>query len=456
MPVQFAYTQLPNTIPGSSWRNAFSPAALGALPAQLGGGVFLLDCRIELAPFPTKVKFFVPPGTVAISGGVTYGTTSNPIRAVIKFRTPPTTAVETISASTPGVYGHIGLMDAPMDGVMRNGEEPKFFAAFALNFISIMNQSNGIAPPMETGGYMYCDFAYPDDNATSVVFKVYVQKDTYTKWWNRIHVWDGLGFPREDIDSHIATDDPTVIPPEGVLGPSGTVVPPLTGIRVEPSVLNVQLGETTSCFVYPVPPTAALTECTTNTPSLIQLAVGADANPAVRQTWVVQEPAGSSLPAPVTSDISCSGFTTSVTINPPGEVATVSVEMIEDPTTENVTFRLTSQLGQADVALGGTVTIWVSAILISEDFFGVTQWRFMAKDPVTGVRQWAFLTSTDRTTVAYDRGRPIVAEPMVDDVVVGFTLADLKGAKARLYFGYELNNSGVFVNLGNIWAAVGA
>jgi len=459
MAVHSDYIMLPNGYDvNSSWRNACSPTVLESRPETLPAGnfynlMFFASGTMGGSPIPSKLKIFMPPGTKTFRMSAMFDAPSGPQRVAAKMATPPTTDPTTFGSE---VNSLLGPPWTPTTFLYDGLEILKW--SYTANNVLVVAYGGFpheiTRPASTTGSYVYFHFAYPDDRVDRIACEITVQADIYRTWWNRIHVWDGLGFPREDIAIHTGASDPALVPPEGIWNSSiGVVVDPLEGIRVEPAVVNVRPGELNKLFVYPIPPTALLDTCSTTTPALLQLAEGIDANPRQRQTWMVVEPAGSSLPAPVSSSISCGAFTAPVTINPPGEVATVTVTVSEDPVTSNATFHLTTRLGRADVDAGGTVTFWVSSLVISEDFFGISRWRFMAKDPITGERTWRFQTSADRSSVAYERDRPITSDPMVDDVVAGFPIADIANAKIRLYFGYELNNSGTFVNLGVIWAS---
>ncbi len=150
-------------------------------------------------PHQNKMKFFLPPGTIAFSENLYYFLASEESKGVMKLYTPPNTELHSISLTTP----NINITDERLLNQLINGNEVFFANSGGIgggNSMLVSSPNNPINP-LEKGGWVYSNFKYPGDQLQRGLFKIYVKEDCYQQWYMSASTeWDSNGNPKENVD----------------------------------------------------------------------------------------------------------------------------------------------------------------------------------------------------------------------------------------------------------------
>ncbi|MDD2819503.1 MAG: hypothetical protein PHN51_12005 [Candidatus Nanopelagicales bacterium] len=197
----------------TGFKSLHHPDSVPSGSASATGYVIL--SYIAGAGSPERLKFFFPPGTAMFTANFLAYLSPMPAKGVMKFRSAPTTqafqvtdAMAYASDNSGGPQG--GAYDQTILANILAGRETFFFGNGGAGLMSI-SYGGTMLPGATQGGYVYCNFQYPGGTLGATQWSVYVDRETYTDWYNSA-IWDSSGNPSESAD-HSANIPPVATEP---------------------------------------------------------------------------------------------------------------------------------------------------------------------------------------------------------------------------------------------------
>lgn len=197
----------------TGFKSLHHPDSVPSGSASAAGYVIL--SYIAGAGSPERLKFFFPPGTAMFTANFLAYLSPMPAKGVMKFRSAPTTqafqvtdAMAYASDNSGGPQG--GAYDQTVLANILAGRETFFFGNGGAGLMSI-SYGGTMLPASTQGGYVYCNFQYPGGTLGATQWSVYVDRETYTDWYNSA-IWDSSGNPSESAD-HTANVPPVTTEP---------------------------------------------------------------------------------------------------------------------------------------------------------------------------------------------------------------------------------------------------
>ena len=448
-----------------------------------------------------RMKFFLPPGTVAFNANLYYYYVFQEGKVVLRLNQIPSTPLSSISVNNAG-----GPVNEAVLRNLVNGQEVLYYSAGApANSLVLSSPENPITP-IAAGGYVYGNYQYPGDILQRGLLQIFVKADCYEQWFNSAKTqWDYLGNPDENA-THTC---------EGSSGGDPTVELQ----SVSTSLTTLQAGtSSTTLTLLPFPANAVLPTCVAQEPKYV----------VVSGNQVSLSPAANTLTASAEQTIVCGSKTVKFTILPPapsggytlwteGEPLTLtsSGSCYETGRAENsqylnkpyydsglkkwvVSLKLPNEaadgteqkikcdgIGDINIVIKvgsgpatGDNTVKIENPRISKDgllefklarpegnYSGNTTTWIAARIPVsagifpTNKEYWFFLTSTtgwqlqileysNPDKVAY--GTHATQKDVEFSVPLGLTVQELQAYGAEIHFGYR-DQEGSFQNKGIVW-----
>lgn len=457
----------------------------------------------------SKVKIFVPPGTIRFKvSAITYRVDQD-ARAVARFGVTPTATYSDVGRGT-GVSDERKSLDR-----LLAGEELKFYAEPNAGVLTISGAESTAVTPSASGGYIYLNFlSLPGGELLSFQTYADVQTTCYANWYANAS-WDQAGNPVAGA-SHTCSgstggstpttpgtapgnggpftftpadlvvgsvETTTITPSAGVSLPavctSSTAYATVSGKTVQLSFYKSGIKAPTpvqiTCGTYSASLTVYPPGATPGNTALTGIALSSDTlNAGVTSVALTIQPQPSTAALPQctasnsgyltvsgsqislgalaagltairTETVTCGTFTKTVTIKPAGSFATVATE-VTTAADGKLTLRLTLKQPVADVAPGITTNVFVGAYLPPGVLFG-NQAKWFFKTPTI----WSEVNGLDISALAFSRNQASAVEK-VYTVPLEFSASDFKAFGIEIHFGY-VNSNGVFVNLGKVWSA---
>ena len=139
-----------------------------------------------------QMKFFLPPGTIGFDANFYHYLAYQDGKGVLKLHKPSTLNIESIPPTN----------SAPQNVFARlsNGEDVIFYTAGAPANFLLLSSTDSIGVPLQAGGYVYSNFRHPGGQFQRSLWKIYVRKDCYERWFNNPNTkWDVNGNPAEGV-----------------------------------------------------------------------------------------------------------------------------------------------------------------------------------------------------------------------------------------------------------------
>ena len=187
----------------SSFRSTKAPAKL--IDASLGTTHKVKRLDYEVFDDETgKLKFFLPPGTVAFNANLYYFYVQEEGKVILRLGEVPVTQLSEVTSANAG---------GPIDervllGLIAGREVTNYSPGLPANSLPL-SSPNSPVDPMQIGGWVYGRYQYPGGRLQRGLLQVYVKVDDYEKWFNNPNTkWDAKGNPDENSVHSVG------IPPE--------------------------------------------------------------------------------------------------------------------------------------------------------------------------------------------------------------------------------------------------
>lgn len=374
-----------------------------------------------------RMKFFLPPGTVAFNANLYYYYVFQEGKVVLRLNQTPITPLSSISVNNAG-----GAVNETVLRNLVNGQEVLYYSAGAPANSLVLSSPENPIEPMANGGYVYGNYQYPGDILQRGLLQVFVKADCYEQWFNSTKTqWDGLGNPDENA-THTCEGS------ENPGDPGNT----LKDVILSPSTANntLQVGSAiTSLTLLPNPSDATLPACTIEGSANVYVSI----DNASKKVSLL--PAASNLTASTTQTIACGTIRKTLTILP----ADNGVRVVKStPTTDgngNLVLNLKLIRPESDVAGKSKTSYWVAARIPADGFFfKEDEWFFLTP------QGWEVLTLPNPNAVAYQVNQAVKTETSFA-ISTGLPAAELGAFNVDLHFGYQ-DEGGSFQNKGAVWS----
>ena len=406
--------------------SASSGFQTGQIPSNLqlaGLGTNFAVKRLDYEVFGDSVgrlKFFLPPGTVAFNANLYYYYAFNEGKVALRLNNPATTPLGSISVAHSG--GSIN------ESVLRRliaGEEILNYSPGApANSLALSSPDNPIEP-MITGGYVYGNYQYPGELLQRGLLQVFVKADCYEQWFNSTSTkWDFNGNPDENA-THTCS---------GSSGGENPPPPALESVTVSPSTARLQVGTAQALTLLPVPSSVPLPTCTVQGTSYV----------TITGNRVTLSAAANALTVSTTQTIACGSKTVNITIVPAATDG-VQVQKLPSTTDANGNLVINAKLVRPASSIVGktNTTVWVAARIPKDNFFFTDdEWFFYTPSG------WQVLMLPNPHSVAY-KTNPVNTETTFS-IPTGLTASDLGQFNVEIHFGYA-DDAGEFQNKGTVW-----
>ena len=383
-----------------------------------------------------RLKFFLPPGTVAFNANLYYYYAASEGRVALRLNQVPTTPLGTISVANAG--GSVN--ESVLRKLIAGSEVLNYSPGAPANSLVISSPDNPI-DPMATGGYVYGNYQYPGDLLQRGLLQIFVKADCYTQWFNSPNTkWDFNGNPDETATHSCegssgggTNPDPNPNPDPGN---------PLKDVILSPSTANntLQAGSaTTSLTLLSNPASVALPICTIE---------GSNAYLSIDNTSKkisLRLPEASNLTQSITQTLVCGAIRKTITILPPDNGVRVEKSAPTSDVNGNLVLNVKLIRPEAEIAGKTTTSYWVAARIPADGFFfQEDEWFFLTP------RGWETLIFPNPNHHAYQVNQTVKAETSFT-IKTDIPAADLGHFNIDLNFGY-LDAGGNFQNKGIIWS----
>lgn len=187
----------------SNFRNTKAPAKL--VDASFGTPYKVKRLDYEVFDDETgKLKFFLPPGTVAFNANLYYFYVQEEGKVILRLGEVPVTQLSEVTSANAG---------GPIDervllGLIAGREVTNYSPGLPANSLPLSSPNNPV-DSMQIGGWVYGRYQYPGGRLQRGLLQVYVKVDDYEKWFNNPNTkWDAKGNPDENSVHSVG------IPPE--------------------------------------------------------------------------------------------------------------------------------------------------------------------------------------------------------------------------------------------------
>ena len=364
-----------------------------------------------------RMKFFLPPGTVAFNANLYYYYQFEEGKVALHFNQIPVTPFSSITANNAG-----GAINETVLQRLINNDEILYYSAGAPANSLVLSSPDKPIDPIAKGGYVYGNYQYPGGMLQRGLLKVYVKADCYTQWYNSASTqWDANGNPDENAE-HTC---------EGSTGENPT--PTLESVTVSASTL--QVGAAQKLTLSPNPANASLPAC----------AVQGTAYVVIAGREISLLPTAYALTANTPQTIACGEKTVTFTILP-AVANSVQVKPLPPKTDNDGNLVVNIQLVRPASSIQGktNTTVWIGGKIPKDGFFFTEdEWFFLTPNG------WQMLLLPNPNLVAYQT-KPVATETSFT-IPIGLTAADLEHFGVEIHFGY-VDDDGTFQNKGIIWS----
>lgn len=368
-----------------------------------------------------RMKFFLPPGTVAFNANLYYYYVFQEGKVALRFNETPSTPLSSISVNNAG-----GPVNETVLRNLVNGQDVLYYSAGAPANSLVLSSPENPIEPMAKGGYVYGNYQYPGDILQRGLLQVFVKADCYEQWFNSANTqWDGFGNPDENA-MHTC---------EGSENPGNA----LKDVTLSPSS-TLQVGSAiTFLTINPNPADATLPACVVEDSANVYVSI----DNTTRKISLL--PAASNLTSSTTQTIACGSVRKTLTVLP----ADNGVRIVKSaPTTDgngNLVLNLKLIRPESDVAGKSKTSYWVAARIPADGFFfKEDEWFFLTP------HGWDVLTLPNPNAVAYQANQAVKTETSFT-ISTDLPAADLGAFNVDLHFGYQ-DEGGNFQNKGAIWS----
>ena len=141
-----------------------------------------------------KLKFFLPPGTVAFNANLYYFYVQEDGKVVLRLNDLPVTSLDKITSTDTAV----SIDERVLKSLVEGREVLNYSPGLPANSLPI-SSPNLLIEPMQTGGYVYGDYKYPGGILQRGLIQVFVKADMYEQWFNSPSTkWDDKNNPDEN------------------------------------------------------------------------------------------------------------------------------------------------------------------------------------------------------------------------------------------------------------------
>lgn len=156
-----------------------------------------------------KLKFFLPPGTVAFNANLYYFYVQEDGKVALRLNDPPLTSLEKITSADTAA----SIDERVLKSLVEGKEVLNYSPGLPANSLPISSPNLPIEP-MQTGGYVYGDYKYPGGMLQRGLIQVFVKADMYEQWFNSPSTkWDDKNNPDENFSHAVGCiEQPPTVP----------------------------------------------------------------------------------------------------------------------------------------------------------------------------------------------------------------------------------------------------
>ncbi len=400
---------------------------------------------------PGKMKFFLPPGTVAFDANLYFFLAYQEGKGVLRLNQPPETSFTNISPAnvftTENLGGSTGR--AYDETVLNNliaGKEVRYFSEGGSANFMVLSSPQNLVQPMSTGGYVYGNFQYPGGRLQRSLWKIYVKADCYDQWFNSTSTqWNTFGNPDENATHTCAGSS------------GGTPTPPeLTGITLSRAVWNAATdANNTTITVKPQPAGAVLPACTASPSNLL---TAGPASPTEALFNIIPSAVTAATPA-VT--LTCGSQSQTLDLQPVGTVATLQNTVVPTEVDGKAELQVILKHTDAELEANTDVTYWVAASVPQQfPFFNQNEVFLLASLSEGGFAWKVFEKSFDVNTVIFDKKtspyNAVVTKQQKIKIPLQFSINQFKQLGIKIHLFYSQNGVNIHQVGSTIWDASAA